>query len=103
MISKFVRLVNGLSFKLGYGIGTPRDSPYRDLVTSAILKVSLFVVKQECVFTNLHVTRANEKTIVFLLFQLQEEQTLPHLYNTWWKEKQGGGCDEKDKSKKDKV
>ena len=23
----------------GYGIGTPRDSPYRDLVTSAILKV----------------------------------------------------------------
>ena len=24
---------------IGYGIGTPRDSPYRDLVTSAILKV----------------------------------------------------------------
>ena len=37
------------------------------------------------------------------MMQLQEEQTLPHLYNTWWKEKQGGGCDEKDKSKKDKA
>jgi ionotropic glutamate receptor len=61
-----------LDFLPGYGIGTPRDSPYRDLVTSAILK-------------------------------LQEEQILPHLYNTWWKEKQGGGCGEKEKSKKDKA
>ena len=25
------------------------------------------------------------------------------MYNTWWREKQGGGCDDKDKSKKDKV
>ena len=30
------------SMTAGYGIGTPRDSPYRDLVTSAILKVGKY-------------------------------------------------------------
>ncbi|XP_060086379.1 glutamate receptor ionotropic, kainate 2-like [Ylistrum balloti] len=52
--------VGGLLDSKGYGIALPRDSPYRDPISNAILK-------------------------------LQEEQEIHKVYNTWWKEKYGGG------------
>ncbi|XP_069132310.1 glutamate receptor ionotropic, kainate 2-like isoform X2 [Argopecten irradians] len=52
--------VGGWLDSKGYGIALPRDSPYRDPISNAILK-------------------------------LQEEQEIHKIYNTWWKEKYGGG------------
>lgn len=52
--------VGGWLDSKGYGIALPRDSPYRDPISNAILK-------------------------------LQEEQIIHKIYNTWWKEKYGGG------------
>ncbi|XP_021362769.1 glutamate receptor ionotropic, kainate 2-like isoform X3 [Mizuhopecten yessoensis] len=52
--------VGGWLDSKGYGIALPRDSPYRDPISNAILK-------------------------------LQEDQEIHKMYNTWWKEKYGGG------------
>lgn len=89
--------IGGLLDSKGYGIATPKGSPWRDKISLVLIQNSLFKSNfKEHKFNQINLSSKQA------ILELQEKGVIQILYDKWWKNT-GDVCNRDDKSKESKA